>query len=208
MTFILCTWNHERGCSVRIWYTVYSVARLWIGQADKSYCHFKKLYFTLVFIHTTSDVHTHSPTPLIPWPSVRGRMKINVTVKFLKWQWALSVWPIHSLATLYTVYKIRTQQSRSWFQEDKVMSSFGGLYIYSLWLNLPLPSKKMFCFNPFSNFTSKLRRFTEHMTISSVLGVPELHSHSILEALQKWKKTEWSTNTGFTGFRGLLLRND
>ena len=25
-------------------------------------------YVTLVFIHTLSDVHTHSPSPLIPWP--------------------------------------------------------------------------------------------------------------------------------------------
>ena len=36
---------------------------------------------------------------LIPWPSVRGRIKINVTVKFLKWQRDLSVWPNHSLVT-------------------------------------------------------------------------------------------------------------
>ena len=80
-------------------------------QADKSYCHFKNFCVTLVFIHTTSDVHTHSLPPLIPWPSsVRQRMKINVTVKFLKWQRDLSVWLINSLATLFTVYKIRTQQ--------------------------------------------------------------------------------------------------
>ena len=79
-TFISSTWSHERGCSVRILYTVHSVEKLWIGQADKSYCHFKNLYATLIFIHTPSNV-------LIPWPSVwGGRMKINVTVKFLKWQ--------------------------------------------------------------------------------------------------------------------------
>ena len=39
-TFISSTWNQEWGCCLRILYSVYSVAKLWIGQADKSHCHF------------------------------------------------------------------------------------------------------------------------------------------------------------------------
>ena len=70
-------------------------------------------------IPLTMSIRT-PPPPLIPWLSVRGRMKINVTVKFLKWQRDFSVWPIHSLATLYTVYKIRTKQPHSWFQVDEI----------------------------------------------------------------------------------------
>ena len=70
-----------------------------------------RIFMSHWFSSTPLAMSTRTPPPpLITWPSVRGRRKINVTVKFLKWQWDLLAWPIPSLATLYTLYKIRTQQ--------------------------------------------------------------------------------------------------
>ena len=42
---------------LRILYSVYSVVKLWIGQADKSHGHFKNFTVTLIFILPLTDGH-------------------------------------------------------------------------------------------------------------------------------------------------------
>ena len=97
------------GCCVRILYSEYSVAKLCIGQADKSHCHLKDFTATLIFILPLTDGHVFKGGGGVRM----GVYENQCDKKILQIALDLLAWPIHSLATLYPVYNIRTEQPHS-----------------------------------------------------------------------------------------------
>ena len=119
-TFISSTWNRKCGCCVRILYSVYSVAKLWIGEPDKSHGHFKNFTVTLIFILLFTDGHVIKGGGGVRMDIGRGVDENQCDIKILEMAVRFVSLADSKLGNpVYTV-QISYRITRSWFQVDEI----------------------------------------------------------------------------------------